>query len=285
MLRRCVASVANQRATAEIIVVVADNDAELREGVAVASELSVASVLVAERGISAVRNAILMFGYKEGADFIAMIDDDETASPMWLAELIAIQRATSADIVAGPVEPKFAVAPSAGLAWSGAFAAAERPDGPTYPVNGTGNFMISTRFLYKADWPRFNAAFGLTGGGDREWFARLSRRGALFAWSSGAVVREYVPQHRMATRWVVRRAYRYGIDDIRIGWAHVGKVRTIRHVASALATLAVSPLDAMFLVSEKTRLLTLRRWARASGRIAGALGFRLYEYAYPTSRP
>src|SRR5687768_8138920 len=65
--------------------------------------LPVTSTVVEEPGISAVRNAILAEARDGGADFIAMIDDDETASPGWLAELLRIQAAFDADVVGGPV--------------------------------------------------------------------------------------------------------------------------------------------------------------------------------------
>ena len=50
--------------------------------------------------ISIARNACLD---NCSGDFLAFIDDDETASPEWLVELLAVAAATGADAVLGPV--------------------------------------------------------------------------------------------------------------------------------------------------------------------------------------
>ncbi|HMD02354.1 MAG TPA: glycosyltransferase, partial [Candidatus Baltobacteraceae bacterium] len=57
---------------------------------------------VAEPGLSAVRNAALARA-RDGFDFLAMIDDDETPQRLWLSELLGVQRDTGADAVVGPV--------------------------------------------------------------------------------------------------------------------------------------------------------------------------------------
>lgn len=279
MLRRCLESVMGQRAEAEIDIFVADNDSEREEGVAVAGQLGVPSIVVAERGVSQVRNAILMHGFRVGADFIAMIDDDETASPNWIASLLEMRELTGAGVIAGPAHPDYAVTPTAALEHSRAFAPIDYPDGFVPRLWSTNNFMVSTRLLFKLDWPRFNPAFGLTGGGDREWFTRLRKAGATFAWSRKAVTYEHIPESRMETRWILRRSYRCGIDDMRIGWRHEGPWATFKYLARAVIAVALAPVDALLLLPVRTRLWILRKWFRAAGRFAALVGVRVREYA------
>ena len=57
------------------------------------------------RNISIARNACLA---ARQADFVAFIDDDETVSPHWLAELISTADATGAANVLGPVRATYA---------------------------------------------------------------------------------------------------------------------------------------------------------------------------------
>ena len=45
-------------------------------------------------------------------DFVAFLDDDETADPAWLVELLRVQRTTGADVVTGTVLPVFEAGPA-----------------------------------------------------------------------------------------------------------------------------------------------------------------------------
>src|SRR5262245_25149839 len=58
-----------------------------------------------DRGLANVRNRILDYAEADGADLLAMIDDDETCDPQWLVELVDAYRQTGADVVTGPTHP------------------------------------------------------------------------------------------------------------------------------------------------------------------------------------
>ena len=98
LLRDCLESIAAQQGDLpEIELFVADNDPKGRAGVAVVEDLKasyrfpISATTVEVPGISAVRNAILDEARRRNVDFIAMIDDDETASPEWLDQLLRAQ--------------------------------------------------------------------------------------------------------------------------------------------------------------------------------------------------
>jgi succinoglycan biosynthesis protein ExoM len=285
-LARCLESIAALRTPPgyAIKVFVAENDPRKLEGKAVVESLvgfpfPIRCRVVAEPGVSAARNAMLVEAAGWGIDFIAMIDDDETASPDWLANLVSIQSAFAFDVVGGPVHPIYERNPEIGIVRSKAFDPVSHSDGPLPIIHGTCNCLISTRLLYELDWPKFDPAFGLTGGGDREWFTRLARAGAYFGWSANAHTFEHIPAKRMTQNWILRRNFRYGVDDIRIASLHEGTARTARYLFEARAIAVTAPVAAISLLSEKTRLRMLRRWAKALGRFSAAFGRHYNEYA------
>src|SRR5215470_1390074 len=94
--------------TPEIRIVVVDND-ELASASEVCKTVSIPwSITYAvepRRGITYARNrAITEAG---SVDFVAFIDDDEVPSPNWLDELLWAQAEFAADVVSGPVVPRF----------------------------------------------------------------------------------------------------------------------------------------------------------------------------------
>ncbi|TIV30245.1 MAG: glycosyltransferase family 2 protein, partial [Mesorhizobium sp.] len=93
----------------EIGIVVADNDDEpgaqkLVKALAEELKLPIRYRHAPARNISIARNACLDASV---SDFVAFIDDDETASPGWLVELMATADATGAAAVLGPVRAHY----------------------------------------------------------------------------------------------------------------------------------------------------------------------------------
>ena len=114
-LRRCLLSLAEQNTGQPFAIVVADNDTDRAEGLAVCEALRaegfavpLTAVRVASRGISHTRNALVAEALKyPSVTAIAMIDDDEWADDTWLAELLRIQKLFGTDVVGGPVRRIF----------------------------------------------------------------------------------------------------------------------------------------------------------------------------------
>lgn len=285
LLRQCLESIACQQGDLpQIRVLVADNDSNGGAGAKLATELAakfpfpLASTVVAEPGISAVRNAILAEARCRDADFIAMIDDDETASPEWLTELLRVQAAFDADVVGGPVIREM---PESVPMWlrSGIFRIRYSVDGVVPGIDGTGNILVSCNSLAEMGWPQFDRAFNLTGGGDFEWFTRVSNLGATFAWASRAETTEPIPPERMKLGWLLKRSYRSGMTHMRVARLHGSRSEVAIQAAKAAGFLMLSPLYAFGLASERRRLSTLARWSRALGRIGALAGFTYQEYA------
>ena len=90
-LVRLLSAVEKLETSAVVSVLVADNDAERHEGFDLCQRLRdeyrwpLEAIVVPERGIAQVRNALSEHILeKSGAQFVAMLDDDEWPAPHWL---------------------------------------------------------------------------------------------------------------------------------------------------------------------------------------------------------
>jgi hypothetical protein len=87
-------------------------------------------------------------------------------------------------------------------------------------LQGAGNLFMTRARLAKMTPPWFDPAFALTGGEDRDFFLRLSREGARFAWCDEARAYGDVPDSRANLGWALRRAYSIGNSDMRVLLKH-----------------------------------------------------------------
>ena len=283
LLRQCLDSIAAQAGDLPPVrVFVADNDAKGQEGVGVVEEMAaayrfqIASTSVAEPGISAVRNAILEEARRGGDDFIAMIDDDETASPEWLLTLLKVQAEFGADVVGGPTIWKAPPSAPLWLQTPEAFGTRTRDTGLIDVIDATGNVMMAGASLARAGWPQFDLQFGLSGGGDTEFFLRLRKAGLRFAWAGDARVEEVVPLARHNAWWFLRRQFRYGNTGYRLSRLHV--VDLTPGPAWALKHLIASPFWVALALYPPARIKALKRLGYSAGIMSSALGYRFLEY-------
>lgn len=161
-------------------------------------------------GLSAARNAAIAAARDHGAEAVAMLDDDEWASPDWLAQLLETRRSTGASIVGGPVQPVFpdssAIRPSVKALWS---VPQGRLHGKPY-VYCTCNCLFDLDAIANLGAAPFDDQFAFTGGEDAVFFRRLFFAGVSMAWSERAILfEEYTPE-RASHAWLRRRWYRQG---------------------------------------------------------------------------
>jgi glycosyltransferase involved in cell wall biosynthesis len=241
----------------DVSVVVVNNDpddedparicAEARERIPYPIDL----LAEAERGLAPPRNRAIAH-VLESHEFIAFIDDDSVATPAWLARLRDTQRRFDADIVTGPIAPRWERPPPAWIERGGFFARDVRPTGSPLPHGFTNNMLLRTAFLRETG-VRFDHRFGLIGGEDTHFTRRARRRGATIVWADDAVVEDIVPAERMTASWLIRRHLRTGMTtahierDLRpavVAWPLVaGKacVWTVLGAARLLAGLVAGP--------------------------------------------
>ncbi|MCR5880877.1 glycosyltransferase family 2 protein [Phenylobacterium sp. J367] len=192
-------------------VIVADNDetneAEARIRAAAADAgVDLVYVHAPSRNISLARNACLDAAR---AEFLAFLDDDETATPGWLAALLAEQAQGGWDAVLGPVKAVYGPDAPAWLA-AGDFhsTAPVRVEGRI--LKGyAGNVMVRMETVRRLDL-RFDLARGRQGGEDDDFFYRLTDAGGTIGYAEGALAFEPVPDGRASLRWLLKRSFRTG---------------------------------------------------------------------------
>jgi succinoglycan biosynthesis protein ExoM len=292
-LERLLHALAGLRTKAELHILVADNDAERNEGVAAVTRINsdyrwpLEVISVPDRGIAQARNALLTHALDNyDADYIAMLDDDEWPEADWLEAFLAVARSTNADALHGAVLPDFETIPGR---WSAACRELSPWRGKTGPVpmiHSTSNILLRRDVLATLDRPYFDCRFALSGGEDKEFFTRLAKVGATFAWADAAIVHAYVPASRSNPGWVLQRAFRIGNSDMRVFIKYeVSYLARALESAKIAAALALAPAAALLVAPVASRRMApLCKFARAAGKLAAVFGARYDEYAVTHGR-
>ncbi len=213
MLRQAIDSLLVQRSRPDAIeLVVVDNDpagsAEAIVGDAMRrSNFSIRYVHEPRAGISHARNAGLTAA---SGRYVAFLDDDEEAGPDWLASLWSTARVFQADVVVGPVRPRFPPGiPVSSYARRIYDRDAGVPTGHAVEWSGIGNALLQRDRCFPDASP-FDPALGLSGGEDTLFLGRLSEQGCRIIWCAEAAVTEAIPADKLAARYLLRRAFRMG---------------------------------------------------------------------------
>ncbi|MEP0522198.1 MAG: glycosyltransferase [Hyphomicrobiales bacterium] len=277
-LQECLASLDSMMPVAgcDVRIVVADNDVlptamNLVEKFSANSNLSITYLHSPSSNISIARNACLDHS---SAEFLAFIDDDETASPNWLAELLQTMRKTDADVVLGPVQ---AIYSEEAPTWI-----TEQDLHSTFPVISNGviktgytcNVMMNMTSNLIAE-RRFNLDRGRTGGEDTEFFAAVFAEGGNIAYSPKAWVSEKVPEARAQFSWLVKRKIRVGKTHGILLAENVGLPGLLLTIPSVTAKIVFClALVALNSFSRPKRNKNLLRGMLHIGSFLGILGFR-----------
>lgn len=192
-------------------VIVADNDETPSAETAVgetAGRLGLSAVYVhaPARNISRARNACLDAAR---GDFLAFLDDDETAAPGWLAALLAEAERGGWDAVLGPVKAVYAEDAPAWIAAGDFHSTRPVVDGGRILKGYAGNVLIR-RSAVAARRLRFDESLGRLGGEDDDFFYRLTDTGGTIGFAAEALAFEPVPPGRASLKWLMTRSFRTG---------------------------------------------------------------------------
>jgi glycosyltransferase involved in cell wall biosynthesis len=286
-LERLLAALEKLDTTANVSVLVADNDAERGEGAAVSERLRTSGyrwplkwIVVRERGIAQTRNALVEHALAgPGADFVAMIDDDEWPQPQWLNIFLRAQAETGADVLYGAVLREFERKPGIWAAYCPGVASTRVASGAQNIMPGAGNVLLRRASLEELPKPCFDPAFALTGGEDKDFFTRLKRRGCKFAGVDDAICTEFVPASRANLRWALQRAYRIGNSDMRVALKYESGTIVRECIKIAGAFLLFPVLFVVSMPFAARRAQPLWKLYRAAGKLAAVFGSHFNEYA------
>jgi succinoglycan biosynthesis protein ExoM len=233
-------------------------------------------------GIPQARNAALADAMARKADWIAFIDDDETATETWVDDLYRASVCYGADVVQGQVKQIY---PAETPSWlkRGQW----RPDRSVRPID----YAITNNVLFRVDTARnndiaFDNRLRFIGGEDKAFFSAMGKCGATMIYAPQALVYEEIPHERTTFRWQLRNAFRKGICKVTEarfdGKRHVrvnAVISSVRASVSCLAKVLVSPVVMLAGPSRGAYVFFsgCRDGAKAVGSVAGLLG---YEFEY-----
>ncbi|MEO9827251.1 MAG: glycosyltransferase [Paracoccaceae bacterium] len=246
------------------------------------SELPVRYLHYPGSNISIARNAALVNSH---ARFLAFLDDDETAGPNWLFELIEKISETSASVVIGPVKSLY---DSNAAQWIRTL-----DTHSTYPVfvdgviqTGYSCNVIVDRQSAALEGLEFDLSLGRSGGEDTAFFANAFSRGALIEYAPNAVVYEKVLAERAQFSWLAKRRFRMGQTHGKIIRKSTGTIQQIRSFLTAMSKVAYCAtiaIIAAFLPAKRNQACL--RGALHAGTASAFLGVRHIElYKTKTAR-
>ena len=161
-------------------------------------------------GVSNARNT----GFAHtSARFIAQLDDDETASPHWLASLLDASEALDAPVVFGPVIAQLPDPLTRGVRAAYTQRLYSRLGSSDTQVidkpHGCGNALFDREALDLPS-PVFDQAANEIGGEDDMLFQKLQAQSVRFGWAAQADVYEHVQAPRQSWGKLLQRSFAYG---------------------------------------------------------------------------
>lgn len=274
-----------RHADTSVEIVVVDNDpaASAAHAVARYRELGVRYVHEPTPGIAPARNRAM----DEAGDAAAIVfvDDDETPSERWLADLVATWRAQRCAAVSGPVRTAFAVPPSEWVLASAMFRRRTYPTGTRVRSAATNNLLLDLQAVRSVGL-RFADAYGLTGGEDTIFTHELVRLGLPIVWCDEAEVVEHVPAARLTRGWVLRREFRSGTSyshmRLRQPGTRRGRVRARSELTVKGGVRIVLGIGRLLRGVVRNDVTDRARGACVAagnaGLVTGAFGLRVREY-------
>lgn len=277
-LKMTLASLAAQAGTDRFAVVVVENDAGRLEGKVVADAIFASRALrgfcvvePSQGNCSAINTAFRTARERfPSVEFFLMIDDDEEASPTWLAEMIDAAHSSGADLVGGPVVRRFDNGTPARLQNHPLFYSTIGRSGETATLHGTGNCLVRRRVLETLGEPTLDPRFNFLGGGDMDFFTRCRLAGFRSHWNETAKVVETVPAQRMKTKWVLARSIATGVINHTIDQKrYPGRRGAAWLLLKNFISLGISPFRAV------GTLLATGHWLPASHPLCLSIGRNL----------
>ncbi len=284
-------TVVSQRPASPFAVVVMENDADGMAGAHAAKQflsehrVNAMVVVAHQRGNCHAYNAgwAMALSTYRNLRGIAVIDDDEIASPEWLNSLISVQEQTGAAIVGGPQLPVFEDTTRNIAKKHPVFTPHYDTTGPVPILYSSGNVLITRAVLEAMPQPFLDPHFNFIGGGDSDFYRRSRERNFDFAWAAEAWVAESIPARRTEPSWMRARSLRNGavstILEHRADPSLRGRLRTL---FKSLALLVMSPWRGIKLW-RKTGLPSAgnHHFYVAVGRLMIELGFVNEQYRNP----
>jgi glycosyltransferase involved in cell wall biosynthesis len=287
-LKKTLASLATQQVDFSFAIVVIDNDGAGQQALAVTQSFLAETGMLGQAFVEpqqgncyAINSAFAKArSLYPSASYFLMIDDDEIASPVWLANMVRTAESLNVDIVGGPVIRAFDKPASKGVELHPLFGSIEAKTGPVDMIHGSGNCLLSKRVFERLEKPQFDVQFNFLGGGDMDFFTRSKRAGLRFGWSAEAIITEFVPVERMEPKWIMTRSLRTGIINYSIDRARrPGLQGAVLLQAKNVISLGLSLVRAVSVFAKTGEPLVATHPVLLSvGRVLASIGITLSPY-------
>jgi len=233
-----------------------------------------------KRGIPFARNKVLEHAINRQTEYIAFIDDDETANPGWLLTMYKIITSEAVDAVKGPV---ISLLPENAPSWAikEVKKKSNRKEGEQIEGLATNNVIFSSKLIVEKGL-RFDEIYALSGGSDIDFFQRAARLGSQHIWTNHVQVYEKIPESRLTLKWEFQRSFRVGATNTFSSIQQRGVGYGIkRYSLKIIARLLFGPLLLITtgIFSAKMRLLSIRWIGSAIGHFLGFFRILGSEYS------
>ena len=223
------------------------------------------------QNISLARNAAVR---QARSDYVLFVDDDEIVPVDWLVQMTSALSKYPADAIFGPVDPIFAESAPDWIKSSRIFHRSGRTSGTSMEHGATNNTLVK-RSVFSDQGFWFDPEYGLSGGGDMEFFWRLSHGGGRLVWCNEAIAFEHIPKERATQSWLLRRAFRGGQTMGRVllkdasrlfvvQWYCLALIKIVIGTGKVLSTLFSTKLNfvqaKMQLVGHVGKFMARSRW-------------------------
>lgn len=267
MLEKCLISLSKQHQPPDtkITIVVIENDIRgpsraLVENLYVSlfksQNIDVIFCVEPERGIPYARNKALATCRKLKPDWVAFIDDDETAAPDWLKNHLSAQEEFEADVLYGQVHSIYEVEPPAWFEHP----KFKKEHGKILKRAATNNVFMD---FWVIDPDGLNLNFDThfsQGHEDTEFFERARAFGAKIVLNQKALVTEFVPASRLTFKRHVTRMFQNSVTDTyeqiyKRGWwyAFFKQIITINHYSRFIRGILALILAAFIIPFSNTK--------------------------------
>ena len=239
-LRRCISSLIEQHIPAgvDFYVVVVDNDPSMSAKNIVKlfkkNYNNIYYLCAPDPGIPQARNAGLNFTHKKGADWIAIIDDDESVQSDWVENYYNAACTYDVDLYFGPC---FLLTVNNPPSW---FSVRNKYQPKTgYPVlkKSTANVFMSAKVTsYDGFGLRFDERLRHSGGSDVEFFQIAEEHGCKSIAVQEAIAFEWMPPERLTLGYHYRRKVRLSQNKADMGKARKRNFVTVMKLVSNIIT-------------------------------------------------
>lgn len=161
------------------------------------------------RGMVLVHNRLIAEAKTLGAEFVALVDDDQTVGTQWLSGMVKTAVTFDAEIVAPRLLYSFPQGTSSAIRRSFGSSTDAKPTGTRLKHAGSGGTLYRISALDRFDGP-FDIRLNLAGGHDTLLSSTLALEGGTIVVSHEAEVTEHMPKSRLNLKWIVSRAWREG---------------------------------------------------------------------------